>query len=319
MKVDAFHSAEVSGSLFSGWGAVSGGRSADGCIVSAVAGVEHSSGIAVVGLAAEPCQGRGAILDLPDALCFAKPRGLPFGAAAQLPFIALTASAALLQCGLEPGRASVGRGDSAPATVVVCGGSCRVSEMLVGLLAARGANTVAAVRGSSCIHYERLGALAVNHDSQAWSLHAASAIVDTLGSEDPRRLMPELGGAVYVSTAPPQLRSLNDDGVVSAARRAWAGFQEPAPCWSAAADEALVAQALGEVFSLVESGALGAPPAASGAREVGTMLAEYVDWVRDENTGLRCGFPGRNLWADPPPEPPERVLRVRRPRNGFSG
>ena len=56
-----------------------------------------------------------------------------------------------------------------------------------------------------------------------------------------------------------------------------------------------------EVLALIESGKVAPPEEANGAAELTQQYLEYIQWVRDAETGLRLGFPGESIWPDEPP------------------
>ena len=228
MKIEpkAAHSGVVSGALFSGYASTSSAASSELLTVCAAAGVAPG-GREVVALVPNKVPRFAATVEVRDALVLPKPRCISFGAAAQLPLIALTASAALSTIGLPPRRAFVGTEKlTKPATVLVAGGSGRTPQLLVALLHARGARAVAAVPAAEREAYETLGAaLTVDHGIDGLGMEQAGevdAVIDTLGREpEPLRLREALG-ALYVSAAPPPLVSLVEDGLLTVARRAWA-------------------------------------------------------------------------------------------------
>ena len=70
-------------------------------------------------------------------------------------------------------------------------------------------------------------------------------------------------------------------------------------------------RALAALLVLVEEGSIAPPPAADPRSELADEYSEALGWVRDADTGIRLGFPGKDLWA-PSAEPEELKVDVRR-------
>ena len=51
-----------------------------------------------------------------------------------------------------------------------------------------------------------------------------------------------------------------------------------------------------EALALVEHGRLAPPQEANEVVEVGELYLEWLNWVRDAETGQRSGFPGESMW-----------------------
>ena len=85
----------------------------------------------------------------------------------------------------------------------------------------------------------------------------------------------------------------------AALRRRWGGKRESRP-WLPSPE--VGASLLPDVEALlrgIDAGTI-APsplPLAGVAQELSAQYAEYLGWARDESTGQRFGFPGRDLWA----------------------
>ena len=51
------------------------------------------------------------------------------------------------------------------------------------------------------------------------------------------------------------------------------------------------------MLSLVDDGAIATPAAVDDSAELADEYSEAIGWARDQDTGLRLGFPGKDLWA----------------------
>ena len=231
---------------------------------------------------------------------FKKPSKLSFAAAAQLPLLLLTAASALELAGVTGG-----------GTAVVAGSAGALPALLVQLLAARGTRAVVAARAGDADRMRALGAAVVDHNADAFATAAEGsidAVIDTLGDEEAPDVIEAALGCTYVSAAPPRLRELASGGLVGALLAGNRGGDDEC-VW--AADDAAAA-ALRDVLELADAGALTLPgegwgtgPAA--ALELAEQYGEFLNWARDADTGLRCGFPGKDLW-EPPPVDTARVV-----------
>ena len=303
----------VSLHLFGGWGAVDSQKAVTNrqlreqeALLCAVSG-SSVTGEEVIALVDAPPPAAGGSIDARTNMVFDKPRKLSHGAAAQLPWLALTAVAALHSIGLPPGRASVGydASASAPAKVLVAGGTGRLPSLLVQVLAARGAQPYVASNADQLASMRELGACeAIDHnvDSFCDALGSADAVVDCVGREEESEHLRRGFGAAYISAASPGLLALENDGALQQLTRWRASWGKPRHegqnIW--AADD-LAAEAMVEVLALIESGKVAPPEEANGAAELTQQYLEYIQWVRDAETGLRLGFPGESIWPDEPP------------------
>ena len=77
---------------------------------------------------------------------------------------------------------------------------------------------------------------------------------------------------------------------------------EQASIWQA---DSACSAVLRSCLSLVDKGVISPPSerypwsAVSEGGELMEQLFEYLTWPRDVDTGLRVGFPGRDLWVPP--------------------
>ena len=320
--------------LLRGWGTVvdtgptaPGESSSKQALVCAASGSSDEGSDVIALLDAPAPDAAGAVAVARDDMCFPKPRSMSHKAAAQLPMLALTAAAALLTVGLPPGASSVGMGADRPATVLVAGSSGRLPELLVQVLAARGAHAmVAAASDADAARLTALGArAAVNYNVESFvdAMVEADAVVDCVWREpQPSRLRDGFGGAAYVSVASPELMTLCDDGAIAMARSVRARWGKPPQeivprVWTA---DGLAAAALEEVLSLIECGRVAPPAEANLAAELLAQYGEFLGWSRDADGGQRFGFPGDTLWLEAQEPPARRRLPPRRPRpSGGSG
>ena len=295
VKVASASSSAVNGRLFGGWGSLSPGTGLDDARLCAVSG--SSNGQDVIALLDMPPPAMPFASVTPrESMVFSKPVRMSHNAAAQLPFLALTAAAALLSAGLPPGSDRIGTLSSSPATVVIAGSSGRLPSLLVQLLAARGACVYVAAQDDerTLDSLRRLGAAKVfNHQKESFSAELATAdvVLDCVGLEASSQCLTQTMGAIYVSAASPELRRLEADGVAAGLtgwwdRRGRAGADgSQSSIWKA--DE-LAASALREILELIEAGKIEPPGEAIAAKELSEQYIEYVTWARDVDSGLRC-------------------------------
>ena len=322
VRIHSASTTKVSPALFGGWGSVAFGGSSGGDssepLLCAVSGTVISDGAeqeVIAILDEEPPTGMGADVNVRETACFKKPKTLSHGAAAQFPFLALTAAAALHSVGLPPGVAAIGTDSQNPARVVIAGSSGRMPALLTQVLSARGVETrVAAQAGTKAQTWLDLGAKqVVDHNTVVFSeaFESADAVIDCVGRENNAELLRDTMGAIYVSAAPPALLALESEGALAQIKAwssrwssMWGGSDrreqeyqsdgESAACvWSA--DEA-AGEALREALALVEHGRLAPPQEANEVVEVGELYLEWLNWVRDAETGQRSGFPGESMW-----------------------
>ena len=323
ISIQSACTAPVSLRLFGGWGAVDARASstvtdsqtlreqeASLCAVSGSA----PNGDQVIALVDMPPPTTGGMIDARPNMVFSKPRVLSHGAAAQLPWLALTAMAALQSVGLPTGRAFIGRDAAAstPAKVVVAGSSGRLPALLVQVLVARGAQPCVASAPDQVVALRQLGACDVvdhNVDSFCETLGSADAVVDCVGREEDTEWLRREFGAAYISAASPGLLALENDGALQQLTRWRASWGRPEHdgqnIW--AADE-LAAEAMVEVLSLIENGSVAPPPETNRATELTKQYMEYIQWARDAETGLRLGFPGQSMWDEDAKETMDDVL-----------
>ena len=308
--------------LFGGWGSIS--YSSPMSVVSeeppylcAVSG-KDSSGRELIALLDEPPPPNGAVVRAREERTFAKPRSMSFGAAAQLPALALAAAAALHAVGLPTGCASIGASTKVPAHVLIAGSSGRMPALLVQMLAARGTRVCVAAQGKATRLRELGAAEVIDHNEQSFMSVLAErrnrpldAVLDCVGAEDAAAAqLQQQAGAAYVSLASPGLTTLLERGALagfSAQMRSWRRQQQPetdtdAPARVWEADET-AAEALREVLAFIEAGTVVPPAEANGAAELMECYLEHVTWARDAETGLRFGFPGKSMWPSAPQAP----------------
>ena len=288
-------------------------------MLTAVAGTA-ADGRAVLALLDEPLQQSPMMIVLgggqvtPQAsLCFDKPPSMSDDEAAAFPLLALRAAAALDRLGWRVSSGEQGRGSQQEdATVLVAGSAGRMPSLLVQLLAACGARPVVAARAKDAERLSRIGAdRVIDHDCDDWAAllcdecsttrvctpsTRVSAVLDCVGDEEIPQFMEEQLGASYVSLAGPQLKALIEDGAFAAAANAFRRWREPEPPCVWAADAA-AGDALKAMLSLVDEGALSAPALVDESAELADEYSEAMGWARDQDTGLRFGFPGKDLWA----------------------
>ena len=290
--------------------------------------------VALLSQGSAPARGERVRLGSAAAV-FRKPRGLSFSAAAQLMLPALTACAALQAARLPP-PGTGGGGGSRPC-VVVAGSTGRLPGLLSQMLRDAGCAPLVAGRAPDAEAVRALGAQFIDHDAASFAATAGGvhAVLDVLGREEDPELVQEYMDARYVSLAPPPLTRLADDGALAALRRRWGENKKPRQPWlpnpadgdeqqppnkSPVGSSATVtspptppspsppppspppSQLLLDVEALlrrVDAGAVVPPPLPLGGltQELSAQYAEYLGWARDGDSGLRFGFPGRDLWA----------------------
>ena len=64
------------------------------------------------------------------------------------------------------------------------------------------------------------------------------------------------------------------------------------------------------MLDLVAQGAIAPPAAVDDAVELAEEYAEAIGWASDLDSGLRLGFPGKNLWTASELEPERSGQRV---------
>lgn len=297
--------------LFGGFGDARACAGRQETLLSVVSGTDAASGAEVLALLDELPPPQGECVSARSMACFPKPRRMSHGASAQLPFIALTAAAALHTVGLPPGSASIGSNSALPATVVVAGSSGRLPGLLVQLIAARGARAWVAAQRDAVGRLRELGAAeVVDHDCESFSMvyggrrsTPLDAVLDCVGAEQESNSIHQALGSVYVSVASPALRSLEEEGAFALAKARWAAVcGKPADqvarrgrVWTAGA---LAAEALTEVLELIEDGAVAPPAEANLMAETAAQFLEFLTWARDTETGGRYGFPGPSMWDE---------------------
>lgn len=156
-----------------------------------------------------------------------KPASLTFEEAASLPYVACTTWASLVGCaGLSAGKA-------AGKKVLVNGGSGGIGTFAIQLLKAWGCHVAATCSTGSVDLVADLGAdevIAYEREDFAERLHGYDIVYDTVGHKvagNERRCLSVLkrhGGAVYVTVAHPLLATLDRNGVLAGAPRAFATF-----------------------------------------------------------------------------------------------
>ena len=319
--------------LFGGWGKLTKPSETGEALLCAVSGTDVVSGRDIVAvLDAPPQKSSGLVVEARPSMCFSKPE-MSHGAAAQLPLLALTASAALHTVGLPPGRGSIGSSSSVGATVVIAGSSGRLPMLLYQLLAARGAKPCMAAQPAASEELGRLGVgEIVDHDRQSFTdlfggeaTDGVDAVLDCVGVElhNGEVLREQNGGtttcrlshvarwqvctndhvyphpgAAYASLASPALRRLEQEGAFAVLRAAWGqrGSDEEHNEQSVWLADAAAAAAIAEVLTLIEEGNIEPPPEANLVRETWDQYMEFVSWARDTESGLRYGFPGPSMW-----------------------
>jgi NADPH:quinone reductase-like Zn-dependent oxidoreductase len=313
MRIDVLSAATtpVATHLFSGWGSMShGAASVPGeALLCACSGVSET-GEDVIALLKEPARA-GATVEACESMCFArsaKRRSWTHAAAAQLPLLALTAAAALNTVGLPTGKGQIGFETKVSANVLVAGSSGRLPDLLVQILAARGARACVAAQRDASDRLCALGAAEViDHDELSFSTafgarksQPLDAVLDVVGSESASDSIHKTLGAAYVSLASPALRRLETEGALAALRMRWRQLGETqadglngASIWT---PDATACDALREVLQLIEEGKVAPPPEANAALETMEQYSEFLNWSRDSETGLRCGFPGVSMW-----------------------
>lgn len=150
-----------------------------------------------------------------------------------------------------------------------------------------------------------LGASFLDHDVDSFGAMdcRVHAVLDALGREEDPELVQEYMDARYVSMPPPGLTRLCEEGALAVLRRRWgAGDRAESVPWlpdeSEPAGAALLAR-LAALLKSVDDGRIAPPqlPLGGVAQEMAYQYAEYLKWARDANSGLRFGFPGRDLWV----------------------
>ena len=329
ISVAAASTTAVRTSLFAGWGSIKPGTASvpGEALLCACSGQDAATGEQVIALLEAPAWPGTAVQAQADN-CFARPtRGRhelnkwTHKAAAQLPLLALTVAAALHTVGLPTGRASIGTEANVPANVLIAGSSGRLPELLVQLVAARGARPYVAAHRDACDRLRSLGAAEViDHDAISFSSafgarrRPLDAVLDCVGVEGNADAIHAALGAAYVSLASPSLQRLEEGGALALIRSRWRKWRssddglEGASIWR---PDDVAGRALEEVIALIEQGELQPPPEANVALEMTEQFREFVSWARDTESGLRYGFPGESMWAEAAdgevPAPPERL------------
>jgi len=234
---------------------------------------------------------------------------MSFREAARYPLTALHAAAAFHRLGWRlPSRADTTEGvEKVDCAVLIAGSSGRMPYFLVELLTCCGRRPIVAARGSDMEALRKLGVQTVNHDHDSFSTVLSkdriAAVFDCVGIEECPQVLQEQLGAHYVSLARPELTDLVMDGaLMTAARAIRRRWQTPEPqCIWAASDEG--GRALDSMLELAVQGRVTAPPAIDDVMDAADQYGEAISWVRDCDSGLRLGFPGKNLWTTSDPEP----------------